>query len=610
MNKTKSKVKAYASLSEEDKARIVAQRVIEARIDITGDYKQWLNICFGFTLVMGEGGRTLFHDISQFHHSYNYKECDKLYDDCLKRLQSGGKEGITIASFYKYAKDAGISISTLTEEECNHTAPYLTPNAPNAPVGELGELGQTGGSVTPGIETAVAALNLFSPNVAGKLSKIFQDIASLGTTAQQKDMLIFASLALLSGCFPEVWASYDNRLVFANLYCFLVAPPASNKGIVSACLKLVDLIEQEIRESNEREMEEFKQRMAELRASKNKGAGYPMEKEPPFRSLLISANSSSTALYQALADNNGEGITFETEADSLAFALKSDYGNFGDGMRKGFHHECISYTRRTDKEHVRIRLPKWSVFLTGTPGQVTNLVPSCEDGLFSRIIFMSMRRENKWRNVFAKREQTIDGAMEAIGRRVYAIHRLLRQAGKKGIEFVLTEKQQDRFNDFFDKLYREYGSMMEENFDANVLRMGLSCFRIAMVLSITRLEDAATLPQTIVCTDDDFDAAVTIANTLIEHSAFIFSNLMPAKETDSVSTAKLSELQRKLFKALPDHFTTQQALAMTKKLDMLPKTIGKYLGYFVTRFHICKRTRPGEYEKVKATENKEENSQS
>ncbi len=605
MKKTNSKVKAYTSLSEEDKVRIVAQRVIEAGVDITGDYKQWLNICFGFTLVTGEGGRTLFHDISQFHHSYNHKECDKLYDDCLKRLQSGGKEGITIASFYKYAKDAGISISMLTEEECNHTAPYLTPNAPNAPVGEVGHTGESG---TPGIETAVVALNLFSPKVAGKLSKIFQDIASLGITAQQKDMLIFASLALLSGCFPEVWANYDNRLVFANLYFFLVAPPASNKGIVSACLKLVDLIEQEIRESNEREMEEFKQRMAELKASKNKEVGYPMEKEPPYRSLLISANSSSTAIYQALADNNGEGITFETEADSLAFALKSDYGNFSDGLRKGFHHECISYTRRTDKEHVRIRLPKWSVFLTGTLGQVTNLVPSCEDGLFSRIIFMLMRRENKWRNVFAKKEQTIDEAMEAIGKRVYAIHQLLRQAGKKGVEFVLTEKQQDGFNDFFDKLYREYGSMMGENFDANVLRMGLSCFRIAMVLSISRLEGATTLPPAIVCTDDDFEAAIIIANTLIEHSALIFSNLMPKQETEPEATAKLSDLQRKLFKALPDHFTTQQALAMAQKLNMVPKTIGKYLGYFVTRFHICKRTKPGEYEKVKPSENKEENS--
>lgn len=172
---------------------------------------------------------------------------------------------------------------------------------------------------------------------------------------------------------------------------------------------------------------------------------------------------------------------------------------------------------------------------------------------------------------------------------------------------MLTEAQQGNFNDFFDKLYREYGSMMGENFDANVLRMGLSCFRIAMVLSITRLEDATTLPPFIECTDDDFEAAITIANTLIEHSAHIFSNLMPTEETDPVSTAKLSEQQRKLFKALPDQFTKQQAVAMAQKLDMIPKTIGKYLGYFVTRFHICKRIKQGVYEKVKASENKEEN---
>ncbi len=596
MKKTYSTVKAYARLSEEDKLRIVAQRVIDAQVDTTGNRRQWLNICFGFTLVLGEAGRTLFHDISRFYPYYSHQECDALYDDCMKRLQTERTDGITIASFYGYVKKAGISTSPLTDAECAHTAPYL---APNAPVGEMGEKGE---NAVPSIETMVVALNLFSPKVANKLPRIFQDIASLGITAQQKDMLLFAAIALLSGCFPEVWANYDGRLVFSNLYFFLVAPPASNKGIVTACLKLVALIEQEIRDRNEQEMEEYRQKMAELKASKNK-VGFVTEKEPPYRSLLVSANSSTTAVYQALSDNDGVGITFESEADALANSLKSDHGDFSEGLRKGFHHECISYTRRTDKEHVRINFPKWSVFLTGTPGQVTNLIPSCEDGLFSRICFMLIQREGTWRNVFAKRTSvTIDAAMSAIGERVYEIHRLLSKAGKEGIEFRLTEAQEGKFNDFFSQLYKEFGSMMGENFDANILRMGLSCFRIMMVLSINRLEDATTLPQYIECTDDDFDAAIIIANTLIEHSALIFSNLMPSKETEPVAKAKLTELQHKLFKALPDHYTTQQALAMAQKLDMVPKTINKYLGLFVTRFGISKRVRQGEYEKVKSTD--------
>ena len=604
-------IKAMASLTTEEQIRLVTELIVEAKVDITCDYKRWLNIGFGFSMEMGEAGRDSFHQVSQFYPGYKYEECDKQYDTCIKRLQTGGKEGVTIGSFFKYAKDAGISITPSAIEKYQQNHQDFTPVTP------VGKMGQSGAKVVKNmigtaetnrgkenkLEAMDIALPSFSDKVQSMLPSIFQDIADQGNTIQQKDMLIFASLVLLSGCFPEVHANYDNRLVYGNLFFFLVAPPASNKGIVSACIKLVAPIEKEIRDYNQREVEEYKQQMAELRANKNK-AGIPTPPEPPYRSLFISANSSSTAIYQALSDNDGEGITFETEADSLAYALKSDYGNFSDGLRKAFHHERISYTRRTDKEHVNIYAPKWSVLLTGTPGQVTNLIPSCEDGLFSRFSFLLIKREGIWRNVFLKKECTIDEAMTNIGKKIYGIHQLLGQADKKGIEFRLTEEQQDKFNDFFDKLYKEYGSMMGENFDASVLRLGLSCFRIAMVLSIMRLDGITTLPSEIVCMDDDFNAAITIADTLMQHSAHIFTNMMPSLENEKAAYSKLTELQRKLFEALPDHFTRQQAMALAPKVNMPPKTINKYIGYFVSRFHICQRVRQGEYEKVKTTENK------
>lgn len=581
-------VKAMANLTTADQIRLVVERIVEAQVDITCDYKRWLNICFGFSLEMGEAGRELFHQVSQFYPGYKYEECDKQYSVCVRRIQTEGKTGITIGSFFKYAKDAGIKITPSTVEAYGLSSSPITPNAP------VGKMGQSG---VKQVETKEVMLPSFSDQVLSKLPKIFQDIASQGSTILQKDMLIYASIVLMSGCFPEVWANYDGRLVFSNLFFFLVAPPASNKGIVSACLKLVALIEQEIRDRNQREMEDYKQQMAELRANKNK-ADLPTPQEPPYRSLLISANSSSTAIYQALSDNAGKGITFETEADSLAYALKSDYGNFSDGLRKAFHHERISYTRRTDKEHVNISNPKWSVLLTGTPGQVTNLIPSCEDGLFSRFCFMLIKREGTWRNVFLKKECTIDEAMSAIGKRVFEIHKLLGLSGDKGIEFMLTEEQENKFNDFFSKIYKEYGSLMGENFDASILRLGLSCFRMAMVLSILRLDGATSLPPQIVCTDDDFDAAIIIADTLMQHSAHIFTNMMPAQETETTACASLTDLQRKLFDALPDDFTRQQALALASKLNMVPKTINKYIGYFVSRFHICQRVRQGEYKKI------------
>src|SRR5690554_6717079 len=106
--------------------------------------------------------------------------------------------------------------------------------------------------------------------------------------------------------------------------------------------------------------------------------------------LFIPANNSSTGAYQLLNDSDGKGLIFETEGDTLAKAFKSDYGDYSDGFRKAFHHETIAYYRRTDRELVEIDHPKLSTLLSGTPMQISALIPSAENGLFSRFMFYYM----------------------------------------------------------------------------------------------------------------------------------------------------------------------------------------------------------------------------
>jgi hypothetical protein len=106
--------------------------------------------------------------------------------------------------------------------------------------------------------------------------------------------------------------------------------------------------------------------------------------------LIIPANNSSTGLFQNLNDDQGVGLLFETEGDTLAQTFKSEHGNYSDGFRKAFHHETISYNRRKDREYVELVTPKLSALLSGTPKQVSALVPSAENGLFSRFIFYYM----------------------------------------------------------------------------------------------------------------------------------------------------------------------------------------------------------------------------
>lgn len=607
----------WAKVSKAEQIRTVANLIVEMNIDITEGYNNWRNIAFGISLELGEEGRSIFHDISRFNAGYKYEECDKLYSNCIKRLHdTTDHSGITIASFFKYAKEAGIDIKVAPSQGnmvsngniASHTNYTKGANLANHAIASNASTATNSSTQKSGVEHEVAEtipLPTFSDKIKNLLSPILVSAIVLGRTVTEKDMLLLGSLAALSVAFPEVFAIYDGFKVFTNLYVFNVARAATGKGMVRACLKLLSLIEQEVREANKQEMDNYQQELADIRAMGKKASGIPLPKEPPYRSSMIPANCSSTAIYQALHDNHDQGITFETEADSLANTLKSDYGNFSDGLRKGFHHEDITYRRRKENEHVEIHNPKWTVYLTGTPGQVANLIPSAENGLFSRFLFMLVDIPAKWHNVFSKSTRTIDQEMEAIGKRVYDIHLLLKKK-EGGIEFHLTEEQEGKFNDFFNKLVEEYKDMLGRDFVANIYRMGLSAYRIAMILSITRLEGSTSLPDCIICKDEDLECALIIADTLMQHAARIFSTLLPNKEGDNAMGIRLSPKSEKLFAALPASFTRQMVLAAAQKLGIAKRTAEKYVGEYVSKYNLCKRVDNGKYEKGDTTENQVE----
>ena len=320
----------WAQASKADQIRTVANRIVEMNIDITEGYKKWLNIAFGFSQELGEEGRSIFHDISRLNAGYKYEECDKLYSNCIKRLHdTTNHSGITIASFFKYAKEAGIDIKVVPSHDNvagNGNFASLANPAKGAKGANMANMAMAPNTATAingttaeaGVEHEVAEaipLPTFCDKVTGSLPLIFKDISSLGKTLTEKDMLLLASITILSGVFPEVFAIYDSSKVYPNLFTFLVANAASGKGRTTSCLKLVSLIEQEVREANKQEMDDYQQELADIRAMGKKASGMPLPKEPPYRSLMIPANCSSTAIYQALHDNHDQGITFETEAD-------------------------------------------------------------------------------------------------------------------------------------------------------------------------------------------------------------------------------------------------------------------------------------------------------
>ena len=138
---------------------------------------------------------------------------------------------------------------------------------------------------------------------------------------------------------------------------------------------------------------------------------------------------------------NGRGNTKLCE-------IKSEHGNYSDGFRKAFHHETISYLRRKDREFVELENPRLSALLSGTPKQVSALIPNAENGLFSRFIFYFMNIKPVWKDVFANSgDQTLDLYFKDLGEYFLCFHNQLKQ--QQEMRFCLTASQQQVFNAYF-----------------------------------------------------------------------------------------------------------------------------------------------------------------
>ncbi|KIP60628.1 hypothetical protein ST44_10520, partial [Prevotella pectinovora] len=76
-------------------------------------YDNWLRLAFALSDGLGEAGRQIFDRLSQMNADYDTRECNRLYDNCMK----GNKGGITIATFFQMARDlANVDLKEMARE--------------------------------------------------------------------------------------------------------------------------------------------------------------------------------------------------------------------------------------------------------------------------------------------------------------------------------------------------------------------------------------------------------------------------------------------------------------------------------------------------------------
>jgi hypothetical protein len=299
--------------------------------------------------------------------------------------------------------------------------------------------------------------------------------------------------------------------------------------------------------------------------------GVERPEQPPRKMFFIPANSSSSAFIQALSDNNFSGVIFETEADTLADTFKQEWGNFSDVLRKAFHHESTSMFRRKDNEFIEIRDPHIAIALSGTPKQVHNMMPDVENGLFSRFLYYAFEDNSEFKNPFVSHRPVnyTDFFLEKSGI-IFELYQQLNNL-REPISFQLTEEQGQQFTEQFNAMLSRNKLLLGRDFDANIKRLGLITFRVAMILSALRIPEEGELPNPMICSDLDFQTAMIVATTLEKHAIAVFQNL----PNNDLKGAKL-----KFFEKLPQQFDRQGYLKVAEELGIHPKTAEKYIGQF------------------------------
>ena len=582
---------------------------------------------------------------------YDSRECNRLYDNCMK----GNKGGITIATFFQMARDLAnvdlkemarergkreekslqkslncltclnVSLSHKMDNKCNKKDNILiynnlekttNPTGDNETMRQLRQMRQLCKNFSNGYTFSDKLDTEDLPPILKRIMQLHDDVVS-------RDKMIIGTLNIVSGLIgaasgtPDmpsgVYGLYDGRKVYAPLYNILFANAGSSKGDLNFCRQLAKPLKDEMRREYEGKKMEYERLMAAYEAKrkqKDKGDRGEPPVEPVFRTPFVPGNSSSSAVYRAIDANGGWGLMFETEADTVSAMISSDYGNYSDLMRKAFHHETISMNRVSEKLHIDVDSPRLSVMLTCTPGQLQPLFPNWENGLGSRFFYQFPEEEPRFNNVFARNTRPLDEEYHKMGESLLKLYHALEERKGRPVQFVMSSNQQESFLASFQEMLKDQYEMLGSEYKAFVYRLALGGFRYAMVLSTLRrlatMTDLGGIFQpeesAMVCDDRDFATAMTIVETLANHTARVYTRL--AKETENPFAdkgIKLTPDEIKIYQRLPDaEFKASDYIAIAQELNISRATAYRLINLFCNAYGIITPTRRGYYRKTAA----------
>lgn len=425
------------------------------------------------------------------------------------------------------------------------------------------------------------------------LPQFLKDCVQYASDPRERDITLLGSLNCCSALFPGVSFFYKNALYSSHFYHALVANAAAGKGVVAFILSLLDATQEYYDRQRRDQKKAFeKAQMAweaevhqALREHRSPDSDKKPE-EPKAKYLKTSSTTSKSRLLEQLATNGELGCHMSsTEINTLISSLAQDYGKYEDILCKAAHHEEISQSYKIDGDPIVVPRPHLTLIMSGTPEQFTGFFRSHENGLYSRFLIYTRQLNPHWETC-APGEGRVDlrEHFHTLGKKLFEMHKLLLESPTL---VTFTPGQWERHTQQFGVWLKSALVEGKEFPTSIVFRHGLLAMRLASILTIFRKWDDYRYAKEYCCTDADFDTAMQIIATVIEHSLLLGTSL-PDTGHPPVAMRKFHQFEDVL-KKLPRIFSYIDFINAAKELGISVSTAKRYLRKAVEQELVVKQ---------------------
>ena len=425
------------------------------------------------------------------------------------------------------------------------------------------------------------------------LPQFLKDCVQYASDPRERDIILLGSLNCCSALFPGVSFFYKNALYSSHFYHALVANAAAGKGVVAFILSLLDATQEYYDRQRRDQKKAFeKAQMAweaevhqALREHRSPDSDKKPE-EPKAKYLKTSSTTSKSRLLEQLATNGELGCHMSsTEINTLISSLAQDYGKYEDILCKAAHHEEISQSYKIDGDPIVVPRPHLALIMSGTPEQFTGFFRSHENGLYSRFLIYTRQLNPHWETC-APGEGRVDlrEHFHTLGKKLFEMHKLLLESPTL---VTFTPGQWGRHTQQFGVWLKSALVEGKEFPTSIVFRHGLLAMRLASILTIFRKWDDYRYAKEYCCTDADFDTAMQIIATVIEHSLLLGTSL-PDTGHPPVAMRKFHQFEDVL-KKLPRIFSYIDFINAAKELGISVSTAKRYLRKAVEQELVVKQ---------------------